>query len=240
MKMTSYFPIPDVLTPRERGVATLASAGLSNKQIARQSSLAEGTVKIHLHHIYRKLDVKNRTSLAALLNGDRLDWTNSSIVRRVGVIGNALDPFHKPFLECVVSAARVLGFEIKIILAQGAADFVSAFAEIVKGGVEAVMVQPSLPRELAVETALKNRLPLFVPNAEFAHAGALMAYSADIGAVYRQSATFVDKIIKRPKAGRPAGRARDQFRLGHQRQDRNALGLTLSPMLLNRADQVIE
>ena len=76
--MTSYFPIPDVLTPREREIATLASAGLSNKQIARQSSLVEGTVKIHLHNIYGKLGVKNRTALAALLNGYRLDWTNSS------------------------------------------------------------------------------------------------------------------------------------------------------------------
>jgi DNA-binding NarL/FixJ family response regulator len=79
VKMTSYFPIPDVLTPREREIATLASAGLSNRQIACQSSLVEGTVKIHLHNIYRKLDVKNRTALAALLNGYRLDWTNSSM-----------------------------------------------------------------------------------------------------------------------------------------------------------------
>ena len=78
VKMTSYFPIPDVLTPREREIATLASAGLSNRQIARQSSLVEGTVKIHLHNIYRKLGVKNRTALAALLNGYRPDWTNSS------------------------------------------------------------------------------------------------------------------------------------------------------------------
>jgi DNA-binding NarL/FixJ family response regulator len=67
-----------VLSPREREIATLASAGLSNKQIARQSSLVEGTVKIHLHNIYRKLGVKNRTALAALLNGYRLDRTNSS------------------------------------------------------------------------------------------------------------------------------------------------------------------
>jgi DNA-binding NarL/FixJ family response regulator len=66
-----------VLTPREREIATLASAGLSNKQIARQSSLVEGTVKIHLHNIYRKLGVKNRTALAALLSGYRLDWTNT-------------------------------------------------------------------------------------------------------------------------------------------------------------------
>src|SRR6516165_1919521 len=80
-QVTDYFPIPDVLTPREREIATLASAGLSNKQIARQSNLVEGTVKIHLHNIYRKLGVKNRTALAALLNGYRLDWTNSSMVR---------------------------------------------------------------------------------------------------------------------------------------------------------------
>ena len=71
MKMTSYSPIPDVLTPREREIATLASAGLSNGQIARLSSLVEGTVKIHLHNIYGKLGVKNRTALAALLNGYR-------------------------------------------------------------------------------------------------------------------------------------------------------------------------
>src|SRR6516165_2309738 len=81
VKMTSYFPIPDALTPREREIATLASAGLSNRQIARQSSLVEGTVKIHLHNIYGKLGVKNRTALAALLNGYRLDWTNSSMAR---------------------------------------------------------------------------------------------------------------------------------------------------------------
>jgi DNA-binding NarL/FixJ family response regulator len=78
VKMTSYFPIPNVLTPREREIATLASAGLSNKQIARQSSLVEGTVKIHLHNMYRKLGVKNRTALAALLHGYHLDWTYSS------------------------------------------------------------------------------------------------------------------------------------------------------------------
>ena len=78
VKMTSYFPIFDVLTPREREIAALASAGLSNKQIARQSSLVEGTVKIHLHNMYRKLGVKNRTALAALLNGYRLDWIYSS------------------------------------------------------------------------------------------------------------------------------------------------------------------
>ena len=52
------------LTSREQEVATLVAKGLSNKEIARHLDVAEGTVKIHLHNIYGKLAVKNRTILA--------------------------------------------------------------------------------------------------------------------------------------------------------------------------------
>jgi DNA-binding NarL/FixJ family response regulator len=55
-----------VLTERECKVMDLASEGLSNKDIARRLSLCEGTIKIHLHHIYQKLGIKNRTILAAV------------------------------------------------------------------------------------------------------------------------------------------------------------------------------
>jgi two-component system, NarL family, nitrate/nitrite response regulator NarL len=51
------------LTERQREVATLASQGLCNKMIARQLGVTEGTVKIHLHLIYKKLDVRSRTDL---------------------------------------------------------------------------------------------------------------------------------------------------------------------------------
>lgn len=54
------------LTSREREVTTLVAKGLSNKEIARQLDLMEGTVKLHLHNIYQKTGVKNRTGLAAL------------------------------------------------------------------------------------------------------------------------------------------------------------------------------
>jgi two-component system, NarL family, nitrate/nitrite response regulator NarL len=54
------------LTPREHQIASLVSAGLSNKEIARRLHLAEGTVKTHLHNVYQKARVKNRTALAAL------------------------------------------------------------------------------------------------------------------------------------------------------------------------------
>ena len=59
----------DVLTPREYTIAALASAGLSNKEVARKLALTEGTIKVHLHNIFRKARVTNRTALAALMNG---------------------------------------------------------------------------------------------------------------------------------------------------------------------------
>jgi DNA-binding NarL/FixJ family response regulator len=55
------------LTTRERQVVVSLCEGNSNKQIARQLSLTEGTVKIHLHNIYGKLGVTNRTALTALV-----------------------------------------------------------------------------------------------------------------------------------------------------------------------------
>jgi two-component system nitrate/nitrite response regulator NarP len=54
----------DLLTPRERDVAERVARGQRNKEIARELNVTEGTVKMHLHNIYEKLQVKNRTELA--------------------------------------------------------------------------------------------------------------------------------------------------------------------------------
>lgn len=58
--------IEGALTKREREIALHVAEGLSNKDIARRINISDGTVKIHLHNIYQKLGVNNRTSLAAL------------------------------------------------------------------------------------------------------------------------------------------------------------------------------
>ena len=55
----------DSLTTRERQIVLVLSEGLSNKGIARRLRLTEGTVKVHLHNIYQKLGISNRTALAA-------------------------------------------------------------------------------------------------------------------------------------------------------------------------------
>ncbi|WP_456755512.1 MULTISPECIES: LuxR C-terminal-related transcriptional regulator [unclassified Bradyrhizobium] len=56
-----------VLTDRERQIMSLVSEGLSNKEIGRRLKVADGTIKVHLHHIFRKLEISNRTILATLV-----------------------------------------------------------------------------------------------------------------------------------------------------------------------------
>jgi two-component system, NarL family, nitrate/nitrite response regulator NarL len=61
------------LTTRERQIVRVMAEGLTNKEIGRRLMLAEGTVKVHLHHIYRKLGIANRTELAVLAHTKPLD-----------------------------------------------------------------------------------------------------------------------------------------------------------------------
>ena len=58
----------DALSVREREVVRLAAEGFTNKAIARQLGISDGTVKLHLHSVYRKLGIKSRFALAALVH----------------------------------------------------------------------------------------------------------------------------------------------------------------------------
>jgi two-component system nitrate/nitrite response regulator NarL len=64
---------PDPLTTRERQIIFVLSEGMTNKEIGQRLRLTEGTVKVHLHHIFRKLGIANRTTLAVLARTHSLD-----------------------------------------------------------------------------------------------------------------------------------------------------------------------
>jgi two-component system nitrate/nitrite response regulator NarP len=59
----------DQLSPRERGIAMLVQRGLRNREIAEELGLTEGTVKVHLHKIFEKLDIRSRTDLILMAGG---------------------------------------------------------------------------------------------------------------------------------------------------------------------------
>jgi len=77
-----------VLTERERQIISLVSEGLSNKEIGRRLNIADGTIKVHLHHVYQKLEISNRTLLAALAissnAGEALTTGNPILRPRLG------------------------------------------------------------------------------------------------------------------------------------------------------------
>jgi two-component system nitrate/nitrite response regulator NarL len=76
------------LTVRERQIALLVCEGLSNKQLGEQLDLTEGTVKVHLHKIYRKLGLRYRAALSALVVTSRTPL-KSRRLKRSEVAGHA-------------------------------------------------------------------------------------------------------------------------------------------------------
>jgi DNA-binding NarL/FixJ family response regulator len=64
-----FEPLCAGLTERERQVVLLVREGLSNKEVGRQLNLSEGTIKVHLHRVYQKLVIRNRTALAVMAKG---------------------------------------------------------------------------------------------------------------------------------------------------------------------------
>ena len=101
-------------------------------------------------------------------------------------------------------------------------------------------VQPSLPLGLVAGMAIEHRLPSFSPNSLFPAAGGLMGYSADYDAMYRDCAALVEKVLKgRTPVDLPV-QMPSRFSLTVNLKTAKAIGLTVQPAMLIRADQVIE
>jgi len=105
-----------------------------------------------------------------------------------------------------------------------------------------VLVSPMFfgERRRRVDLAAKTRLPTVFPWREYVDAGGLMAYGADLADLFRRAATYVDKILKGAKPGDLPIEQPTKYELIINLKTAKALGLTIPPSLLQRADQVIE
>ena len=165
-------------------------------------------------------------------------------VRRVAVLSNSDSPARPLTIRNVQDAARSLSLQLQLLEARGSEGFDRAFAAMAKERVGALLVvqDPAfIPyRARLVDLAAKNRLPSIFTQREDAEAGGLMSYGPSLSDLYRRAGTYVDKILKGTKPSDLPVQQPEKFELVINLKTAKALGLTIPPALLQRADQVIE
>ena len=140
------------------------------------------------------------------------------------------------------AAGRALGVPVNTLLVRDAKGLDQAFATLKKAPVGGLIVDLTLQDhwKRILDFALQNRLPTLSGPQAFIEAGGLGAYGPHFPDLFRRSASYVDRILKGAKpADLPVEQA-TRFELGINLKTAKALGLTIPPSLLQRADQVIE
>ena len=160
--------------------------------------------------------------------------------RRVGVLGNADDPFMKPFFEQIQRGASDVRLEVHQIIVLGSDELNGAFAAIAGERADAVVIQGSLPVKLTVDLALNYRLPSLSTQKSAVQAGILMSYSASFAERGRVIASYVDRILKGAKPADLPVQQPTRYELAINLKTAKALGLDVPATVLARADEVIE
>ena len=160
----------------------------------------------------------------------------------VAVLWNRPDGL--PAWQAAKAAARERGWKVLSLEIRDPGDLEGALKAATKARVGALLVYAgrtltAQSRRIA-ELAAKSRLPAMYSGRFFADNGGLISYGADQIAVWHRTAVFVDKILKGAKPGDLPIEQPSKFELVINRKAAKALGLTIPPSLLLRADQVIE
>jgi putative tryptophan/tyrosine transport system substrate-binding protein len=163
---------------------------------------------------------------------------------RFGVFWSPTAPSHAPVLQAVEVAGAQLGVALHPVAVHTVEDFDGAFATMARERVGGVFVLGSAltyaHRAHLVELALQHRLPTMASNPGYAQAGGLMSYGSDLVNLTRRAATYIDKILKGAKpADLPVEQA-SKYELVINLKTAKALGLTISPVLLFQATEVIQ
>ncbi len=165
-------------------------------------------------------------------------------VSRVAVLQNPSSHGHPPILRQAEGPARALGVQLHILQARTPAEIDAAFAAMrgQRAGGVLVLRDPLFiaQRTQIAALAAKSRLPAVYGNREYAEAGGLMAYGASGRHMFRRAATYVDKILKGAKPADLPVEQPTRFELVINLKTAKALGLTIPPSVLVRADQVIQ
>ena len=153
-------------------------------------------------------------------------------------------PFADAFLRPIEAAARTFAVTATAAPVADAAAIeaaVTGFAHVPNGG---LIVLPDVStvhhRDLIIALAARHRLPAIYPYRFYAVSGGLISYGTDVADVFRRAAAYVDRVLKGEKPGDLPVQAPAKFETVVNLKTAKALGLENSPMLLARADELIE
>ena len=161
---------------------------------------------------------------------------------RVAVLQNPNT--HRDVLRQAEGAARALGVQLQILEARTPSEIEAAFAAMSSHRTDGILVLRDAvfraQRAQITALAAKNRLPAIYGLREEAEAGGLMAYGANVPLMFLRAATYVDKILKGAKPADLPVKQPTKFEVVINLKTAKALGLTIPPSMLQRADEVIQ
>jgi len=161
---------------------------------------------------------------------------------RLAALGVPADPSYALQVKATETGARALGVQLDLIAVRSPNDFETAFkvARKAQALIQFEAVFLTTHRTRLLELAVRNRLPAVYGLRDWVDGGGLMAYGPSFPEVYRRAAVYVDKILKGAKPGDLPVEQPTKFELVINLKTAKALGLTIPPSLLQRADEVIQ
>ena len=191
-------------------------------------------------------NVTGTTSLSLDLSVKQIELIKESLARvsRIAILWNPENPWHPGAMKGLAVRARPSGVQLQGVQVRAPEELQGAFSAMVTERAQAVLVLPDpltyIHRRYVADLAAKQRLPSIGGPREFAEAGCLLSYWAETTDLYRRAATYVDRIFKGAKPADLPIEQPTKFELVINLKTAKALGLTIPPSLLQRADHVIE
>jgi len=164
--------------------------------------------------------------------------------REIALLVNSKEPRAERVIKEIEEAARTKGLQIQPLIVGGEDEIAAAFMTLVQRHADALLVSPdpffSLQREKIVALAARHAVPAAYPWREDAAVGGLISYGPSITAIRRQVGIYVGRILKGTKPADLPVQQPTTFELVVNVKTAKALGLTVPPAILARADEVIE
>jgi putative ABC transport system substrate-binding protein len=191
-------------------------------------------------------NITGLSNLRTDLGGKRLEILKDTVpgLARVAIIGTSTTPGNAQSLVDVEHAAGILALQLQVLEISSPQDIETAFQAATDGRAHAVLVlaSPHLlsNRTRIAEVAARSRIPTIYYTSDYVKDGGLMSYGVNTTDLFRRAANYVDKIVKGTNAGDLPIEQPTRLEFVINLRSARAIGLTVPPTLLARADEVIE